>query len=545
MKSPKTAIQGPRAQVNARFGGVAICRVINPDGSIAYETKPTKNLVMYPGITTMINGSRNFNGMMTYCRAGTGTTPNSESRDGTFSRTGTTVSRSTGTGVFSAADVGRVIKFGSGEEAYITGFTSSTEVEVRESGSIVATSIVVWDTARTDLENYVLQTTTLDGGPGANATTVDNGAGSVSYKRTYNFPVEVAPISYTEVGVSNNSQVSTPLFARIVLGTAVNVGIGQQLQVEYTLTAIAGAFLNTTSIDPTITGWPYPYNITNITHSGSAFDVTLDQDHHYQAGDEITIALALPVKFDISSISSTVSEFTVTTTDPHGLTATDSIEIEDCSVGAYNGTWTVAAVDSPTVFRVTSGANPGAAADGTVRQSTPGTWYDGTWTIDSVPTSSSIRITDASSIIDAGEGDLEGTLAGDARLGGPAAFYNGNSNSAQGGVNEPISLTYFRLRGYREGQQPTLPGLGVASGGSNVQATRDDNRTPDLANHSVTYDGTFDVDELNFDDIRGIKFDDGFSNAGELQIQFDQNQRKDSGYTLKLGYTVTLRPTLA
>lgn len=538
MHYPKLKIKS-----HAVMRGEAICRILRPDGTVRHETKPKSNLILYGGIEEALSNSGTWEGQMNRCAAGTGTTANSASIDGTFAQSGTTVTRSTGTGEFSAGDVGKTIKFSGGEEAYITAYTSATEVEVRESATVSAATVVIWNTARTALDTEVKESTTLDSDPSANTDTANNTAGTVAYKRTFNFSAEVGTVSYTEVGIRYGS--GDALLSRVVLDSAVNVNSGEQLQVVYTITMQISGFIASTPVTPTITGWPYPYTITDITHGGSSFDVTLNKNHHYSAGDEITIASAVPTKTTITAISSTGSDFTVTAAG-HGLSVSDSIEIEGCSVGAYNGTWTVATVPDGNTFTVTSAANPGAATDGTVRLSTPGTYFNGTWTIASIPTTDSIRITDAT--IDtgtpAGEGDLEGTLAGDARFFGEAAFAI-DTLATHGALADPTDQAQRSIKIYQNGDELPLNGLGNTGDNFGVTASRSETFTTDTNEHSLTFTAAFDTDEANFTDIKQICFQGRNSDFGGLLLTFDQNQRKDSGYILTVGYTVTFRPTLA
>jgi len=535
---------GQKVEIGARMSGTAICRVLE-NGKVISETAPTKNLILYPGIEDRLSNDGNWRAMLANCRAGTDTTANFTAPDGTFARAGVNVTRSTGTGVFAAGDVGKVIKFASGEEAYITTFNSTTSVDTRETGTIAAATIVLWNTQQTALVAEVADHDSLDGGASSNTETHDTGAGTTAIKRTYNFAVEVGAVSYTEIGISR--LVASDLLSRIVLGSAVNVGIGQQLQVVYTLTmAMTGDFIASTAVAPTITGWPFPYTITDITHGGASFDITVDDNHHYTAGDEITIANALPEKDSISGITSDVSEFIVTTSTAHGFSGADSIEIEGASPGSYNGTWTVASVDSTTVFRVTTGINPGAGSGGTTRFATPGTYFNGTWTIASLPTATTIRVTDAtiSTGVPAGEGDLEGTLAGDAIFQGLEPFTDGTA-STTGSILDPISAAARSLEVETSGSL-TLAGMGTNMPNGDDTATRDETKTNDLADHSYTWEGTFDIDEANSTDIDGFLFQGGGgSNHVGLIVKFDQKQRKDTGFILQWGYKVTFRPDLA
>lgn len=532
-----------------RLGGRAKARVIRPDGSIKSETGWNRNLILNGGLADGVSAGK-WLAMLTYCRAGTGTSATKAALNGTYAQTGTTITRSTGTGTFSAGDVGKHIKFGTGEERRITSFTSSTEVEVRESGAVSATTLDLYETETTSLDAEVKNTNTLNGDAGANTATPNTSTGALTVKRTFDFSAEVGTVNYNEIGISRGT--GTDLFARIVLDSTVSVNAGEQLQIVYEVVLTCPTWLSSTPITPTITGWPYAYTVTDITHGGASFDVTFSIDHHYLAGDEITISNAVPTQVAISTISSTVSEFTVTTSAAHGLSVSDSIEIEGASPGGYNGTWTVAAVDSTTVFRVTSGINLGAGSGGTVRLSTPSPYFNGTWTVASVPTLNSIRITDAtiSTGFDSSNGDVVGTLDGDVRLWSGSNIVCIEQGLSAGRLelcDFGNNASLFRCCFYEDGNEIATLGLGVGTTipAPDYTASRSEVFGGyDSDEQSITRTFTFDIDEANSTTLKQFFIQGNDTSGSAIVVTFDQNQRKDSDYTLAIGYKVTVRQDL-
>lgn len=64
-----------------------------------------------------------------------------EFRGGTYSQTGTTVTRASGTATFAASDVNSIIRFTTGPQALITGITSATQATVATSQNVAATTM--------------------------------------------------------------------------------------------------------------------------------------------------------------------------------------------------------------------------------------------------------------------------------------------------------------------------------------------------------------------------------------------------------------------
>lgn len=546
------------AETRASVAGFYRTRVMQPtkvapDGTVLEAvpvtewSKPQHNLILpsgYNGTTTwrqLADGA---------CHAGTGSTPAAAAIDGTYSQTGTTVSRVTGTGVFVSGNVGDYIKFAGGERCKIVTFTNSVTVTVDRSQTVAAATITIYDTSRTLLDTWIKATTTKE--TGANGFVNASDTGLVTWWNTHNFTTETVARSYTELGMAQSGTTSsTVLYSRIVLDSPVNVGIGQFLQVRFDIQAATANYRTSAPITVNVTGWPRPYTITSITPGtagGTAFDILLSEacSSHYAVGRPIIVTGALPVQFAVTSYASTGSNFTVTTSLAHGRSPGDSIVIAGATPSAYNGTWVVATVPTSTTLTVTSAINPGAGSGGTVRQATPATWYDGTWTIASFPTASTIRVTNNTIAVAAGaSGTVTNSTAANCIVAGYGILNSNAVNAWEAGPLEPVpNATYRLLYLYSEANMKTGLAHGVLASEAN----------PVTGLPIVMTDGAYDATNLkrtfsvivpsgsgNDQTIRQLLFR---TRTGQIWVTYDERQRKDVGYQLTLNYTCSWEPDL-
>jgi len=546
----------PAFDLQLGVAGYYRTRVMNRDGSPATEwSAPQKNLVLPGGYSATANtyagNIGSFSSQFRSFHVGTGTTPNSAAIDGTYSQSGTTLTRATGTGTFVSGNVGDFVKFATGQRAKIVSVTNPVTVEVDRSQTVAAAALTIYDTSRTLLDTWVKATITADVTSGFSGSTTNSDAGTRQTWQTMNFTAETVAKVYTEIGVSaaTTTTGSTVLFSRILFDSPVSVAIEQFLQVRFDLVTVLGNYRVSEPITMAITGWPFPYQIQSIVSNGTYWDVVVGSacSSHYATGRPIIITEALPATSAITSISSTVTEFTVTTGTAHGKTAGNSIVIAGSSVAGYNGTWTVATAPTGTTLTVTSGANLGAATGGTLRLTTPGTWYNGTYTIASFPNSTTIRITNATSIAAAGiAGTVTNSMAATGIIVGTAGAFgqsltgivepgDGTTNTRQTGLlaeaNMRTGLTY--------GTNPTAPTFISTQ----VVAT---SGAYDAANRKRTFTITLPSASQNSQTIRQIVIGtvSDITYTGNFYITFDERQRKDNGYQLVLNYTVSWEPDL-
>lgn len=525
--------------------------LVNPDGSIAREGKVQKNLIMDSGIDYFMGtvDARLGSTMFNYGYAGTGNASNIRALDGTFSQTGTAITRDTGTGQFIAGDVGRFIAFADATQAKITAFVSATEVTVDRSQTVAAQALTVYLTDQTGLETFHHQGNTKVGAEESNV--INTTAKTVTSTRVMLLDAVGGSVTVTEVGIGTGTHVPAGLWSRIVLDEPIAMTTGQQLKLTYILTMQFDPD-HKLNADSNITGFPHQYEIQSIVdQGGDVARLTVDGvsgSHHLVVGGELNISGAIRPKINISSITSNATDFTVTTSAAHNLSATDSIEIEGVTPSAYNNTWVVASVGSSTEFTVTSAANPGAGSGGTVRESNPGTWWDGQYTITAVG-ALTIDFAKTSGIPDAGVGGTaeNNRLATIASLGGSIPFSGGLTGDATPGADfgwffDKIAQTtsddiYCWL--YQDGNErlPT-PVWGANSDAGNPDFTkqtfsREDYVVGSFERTSHVYDIT--PAEGNFTDLRQIAIGSD-PPSGEVDnafiVRFDELQRKDNTHKL-------------
>src|SRR5579885_497216 len=205
--------------------------ILNADGSIAKRRDWKKNLILDQGfnqIATNVIAACAAN-----CAVGTGSPVlRRDSGAINLSRSGTTVTASAG--FFVSLDVGRVIKFNSGEEMHVTAFTDSTHVTVDISGTISSGPGTVWYVNNTGLISESKRTSTLASDVGANGTSFS--VDTISYQRTFIFSAETGAVTYHEIGWSPVSSAGANLFGMdIIPGVGDSLVTGQQYKVEVVL----------------------------------------------------------------------------------------------------------------------------------------------------------------------------------------------------------------------------------------------------------------------------------------------------------------------
>lgn len=230
-------------------------------GKLVSESPIQTNLVMDGGLNALARSTN-----ATYpaeatgcCRVGSGSTSDKIASGAiTFTQAGTTLTASAG--FFTAGMVGMLFKWGTGSggnEIYITAYTSATQVTVGTSATVAVPEVgVVWNVIRTTLETLLYSSSTYENISGSNGTTITGAA--VTHKRTYNFPVQVAPYNVNEVGYFR-ANTGTTIFGRVVLSATEVVAPTNFLQVviEFDVTYSPGS--------PTANG-----NVgTNIDTSGN------------------------------------------------------------------------------------------------------------------------------------------------------------------------------------------------------------------------------------------------------------------------------------
>ena len=109
------------------------------------------------------------------------------------------------------------------------------------------------------------------------------------------------------------------------------------------------------------------------------------------------------------------------------------------------------------------------------------------------------------------------------------------------------SLASYSGRALQEANIETVLGLGAGnlSNTATVAGRAEAKTALDTTDFSFERTFTFDIDEANWTDLRQLIIQGGpGNNSAAIVMTFDQNQRKDSGYTLKFGYKATFRQDL-
>lgn len=201
--------------------------ILNADGSVASTRKRKRNLILDQGLNLV--GTVAWCACFENCAVGTGTNPtNRDSGATTFTRVTTVITASAG--FFAPADVGRLLKWDSGEEVYITGYTSATIVACVTGAGIGPGVGTIWYVNDTGLQTEAARTAILSTDAGDNETTFANP--TLTNKRTFLFPAVGAPVTYKEIGWSNSAAVAANLFGRdLIPGLGDSLLTGQQYKV--------------------------------------------------------------------------------------------------------------------------------------------------------------------------------------------------------------------------------------------------------------------------------------------------------------------------
>lgn len=242
------------SQSQAAKGRVRWQVVDAASGQVVREAKDwNRNIILNQGMDSV--ASRTWVNNMTYCAAGTGVTPTSDqSGVTTASQSGNVVDLVGGSFTFtSPTDVGKVIKWTSGDTAQISGVNSPTQAVVTNSATVGSNQFTVYRTNQVGLTTEVKRTGTYLTSAGACGTTIIGS--TLQHRRTYDFTVEVGTVFYGEVGFSYNINSGNNLFSRILLDTPVQVDSGQQLRIVYELHVTVSP-TTITARNAVISGWP-------------------------------------------------------------------------------------------------------------------------------------------------------------------------------------------------------------------------------------------------------------------------------------------------
>lgn len=257
-------------------------------GQIVYETPFTSNLILDTGLDQLVQ--RSIPELFTYCVIGTGQTP-VEDPSGAITATtsGTTVTASSS--FFSTTDVGKLLRFNTGEKSKITGYIDPFTVTVADNLNVTTpTGFSLWRVNQTALTSEVKRSGTYLPGVG-NCGTTTSSDGVVTMQRTYDFTAETTTVQYAEVGFSHTSSAGANINMRgLIPGGPITIVPGQQIRVVYFFRVRLSPITPLVrSVD--INGWPAKRYAVAADPGTDRINLTA---HGFPAGTEIRLGGVVP-----------------------------------------------------------------------------------------------------------------------------------------------------------------------------------------------------------------------------------------------------------
>jgi hypothetical protein len=208
--------------------------VLDSAGNVVQELPVSKNLILDSGLDS-VGTLATLPTLIGFVLFGTAASPTPVRRDSgavTISQSGTTATASAS--FFSAADVGRLIKYNNGPatEVYITAFTSATVVTVGTSATIASINATVWYVNETALDTFYASSSALDSGGSAHGTTWSGNVQTM--KRTLISAPVAGPVTLTEIGF-NGTGANSNLFDRDIIVGGISLVTGNIARVVVTL----------------------------------------------------------------------------------------------------------------------------------------------------------------------------------------------------------------------------------------------------------------------------------------------------------------------
>lgn len=197
---------------------------------VVFELPRRRNLILDAGLNYFCSAALTYDRMFDRLWYGTGSTPTKRDSGAiTFTRAeGSNVIVSSGN-FFDGEDIGRLLKFDSGEEVYITGFTDSTHALCNAGAAIAASEGTLWYVNRAGLGVVLGQTSTTVGlGDAAKTGSMVNG-NTVTSRRTFRSDVFTQAAIIRELGWG--SPWDNQVFGTDYLPVGLNIGVGQALRV--------------------------------------------------------------------------------------------------------------------------------------------------------------------------------------------------------------------------------------------------------------------------------------------------------------------------
>lgn len=221
-------------------------------GKVVYETPEVPNLILDRGLNRM--ATTYIVDLFKYCAIGTGSTP-VEDPSGSIKATASGTTVVADTTFFSAADVGKLLRFATGERSKIVTFIDPYTVTVADALNVPSpTAFSLWRVNQVGLANEVKRNNGYL--PGVEHCTTYVEGDVVVHKRTYEFLAETAPIQYSEVGFSESDSPGANLNSRgLFPGAPLSLVAGQQLRVIYFFRVRISPVVPVVK-EAAISGWP-------------------------------------------------------------------------------------------------------------------------------------------------------------------------------------------------------------------------------------------------------------------------------------------------
>lgn len=216
-------------------------------GAVIKRNAPKRNLILDSGLNKI--ATKSWWEVFGRCYLGSGTTPTKRDSGAiTITISGGVATASAG--YFEAADVGRLLKLDSGQEAYINAFTSTTEVSLSGASDDAASEATIWYVNETTHGNNLVSTTNTSGDSGDVTSSWDGS--KIEHKRTFVFPAETEARTYREIGWSDGGS----LFGRdLIPGGGDSIAPGQQYKVVVRLQVTPSPLSQVPTADVGLGGW--------------------------------------------------------------------------------------------------------------------------------------------------------------------------------------------------------------------------------------------------------------------------------------------------
>jgi len=138
----------------------------------------------------------------------------------------------------SDATFNRLLVYDDGTQTFITGYNDVDDVDAGTSIAVIAQPATIYYVEEELMDEFAKASTTYDTGVGSNTNTWNVAAEvlTIENKRTIEFPVEAATVTYKGVGWTPNAGDDAAIFGRKVVDIPVTIGTQPVIEVTMTRT---------------------------------------------------------------------------------------------------------------------------------------------------------------------------------------------------------------------------------------------------------------------------------------------------------------------